>query len=87
MLMFGGKPMFRDAKEGLNGDFDAGLFARFANGAVFEQLEVIKLPAKDAPAACFRRKEPKGEQNAAMRIDQKHTNADAGDGNGLSGGA
>ena len=51
-----------------NRDFEADLFARFANGALLESFEEIDFAADNAPAASLWRPPAEGEEHAAVIV-------------------
>jgi hypothetical protein len=61
MLAFLGQEMVGDAKKRFQRNFQADLFASFADRAILERLQIIELASYDAPAACFGRKLPQSE--------------------------
>ena len=60
------KAVIGDTEKPLNGDLDADFLECFADGALFERLEVIQFATDAAPVVGLRRALAERKENAAL---------------------
>src|ERR1700682_5421620 len=75
--MFVWQAVVRYAEKAQDDNLHAGLFTRFADGALFERLQEIELAAENAPAIGFRGELAQRQEHTAEFIDEKHTDSDS----------
>ena len=78
VLVFAGETVVGNAKQRVKRDFDADLFAGFADGALLESLEKVHFAADNAPAPGFGRPLTERQEHAAAIVGQQNANADSG---------
>src|ERR1700731_3289753 len=69
--------MVRHAEEAHDDNLHAGLFTRFADGALFERFQEIEFAAENAPAIAFRGELAQGQEHTVEFVEEEHPDADS----------